>query len=46
MKKVISVFLVLATLVCLCAGCGKSSEKTTIYVYNWGFCPTGSNPER
>ena len=36
MKKVISVFLVLATLVCLCAGCGKSSEKTTIYVYNWG----------
>ena len=36
MKKVISIFLVLATLVCLCAGCGKSSEKTTIYVYNWG----------
>ena len=36
MKKVISIFLVLATLVCLCAGCRKSSEKTTIYVYNWG----------
>ena len=36
MKKVIFIFLVLATLVCLCAGCGKSSEKTTIYVYNWG----------
>ena len=36
MKKVISIFLVLATLVCLCAGCGKSSEKTTICVYNWG----------
>ena len=36
MKKVIFIFLVLATLVCLCAGCGKSSEKATIYVYNWG----------
>ena len=36
MKKVMSVFLAVACLAALLTGCGKSSEKTTIYVYNWG----------
>ena len=36
MRKFISGLLALCLAVCLFAGCGKTEDTTTIYVYNWG----------